>query len=164
MQRSSKKVARKGFSPEVEERRTKALHRRQALYGLPDAIRAADRGQTKALCEFLREWIPDEAGEMFAELIDRRLQAGRPKGRTKNRPVDTTPTAEMERRAYTIVNRMRRQAPRPLKRGQLNQWITDVLNRLGDDGDLSGLNVSEERIKAMLDRGQKRRSKVAPKP
>ncbi|HMJ24350.1 MAG TPA: hypothetical protein VK475_00900 [Pyrinomonadaceae bacterium] len=64
----------------------------------------------------------------------------------------------------TGYDRRRAKATSPLKRGLLDKWIIEILNDLGEQGDLQGMNISVESIKANLRRGKKKQgAKVAPK-
>jgi len=145
-------------------RREKALLRRIYLQTVPDAIRAAEKGNTKALCEFFRAWMPEPEGELLADFIDRNLTIGSP-GRRQGQHVDNSPTAEMERTIIAIVKWQRsnwrtQSGGKPLPRGLQEKWINDICDQMAENGDLHGLGeIRVENIRAALKRGEKRSRK-----
>jgi hypothetical protein len=148
------------------ERAHVARKRRIVLQSLPEAIRQAEKGDIKLLCDFFRDWMPEEEGALLADFIDRRL-APKPLGHPAGH-VDTSAAAEMERTIVAIVNRRRRQwrashDNKPLTRGLLDQWIDDVSDRYGEEGELHGLTISRDNIRNALERGKKRTSVSASK-
>lgn len=143
----------------------KSRRHRRIIHMLPGAIREADKGKPDELCDLLLQLIPDDEGELLAELIKRKMTAGRLKGRPAGLP--RTPDRAIEQFVVAIVRSWKKIAKGRLPNGTEDKWIDQILSQLAEDGELENIStsikkrfpggVSRSNIKSALKRAPKKK-------
>jgi hypothetical protein len=115
-----------------------------------EAVAKAYRGDTKPVCELLRA----DGWHDVADLIER--------GRWNKRDAPHEPDRYADVKSG-LVARMRWRARRQrFAKGEQIPWLTDLMSKMAEGGDLSGVSVAErdgllKDVLTTYNRGQKRR-------
>lgn len=144
--------------------REQALKRRLRQYQFDDDIIDAYRGDTAALCEYLRLDLPlsEEQREKLADLIYRRIQRKRRGERGPSAPFASQAQEGERQIAYLVQKLVKQRYGGKTPKGKREAALQEVIERLDADdwfADYGG-KIKIENIRAILNRGAKTKPRL----